>query len=86
MKFPAQDVLSLQLQAARETREARYIITAVIGDEYDVGEIAIGPESDVETTRAALMHSVGERLRRLSLSERQIADAIIIIAEAPLLY
>jgi hypothetical protein len=87
MKLTDQNELSLQLEAAREAHRARYIITAVVdGNEYDVGETMIGPGSDVETTRAALMRSVGERLRRLSLTERQIAAAIITIVEAPLLY
>lgn len=81
------DPLQQQIEEAIRQPQARYIVTALIGDEeYDAGEIVIGPRSESERAREDLVAMVTKHLERASLSQDDIAHAVITIADVPLLY
>jgi hypothetical protein len=81
------DPLRQQIEEAIRQPQARYIVTALIGDEeYDAGEIVIGPRSDPERAREDLGAIVTKHLQQACLSRDDIANAVITIADVPLLY
>jgi len=81
------DTLLRQVEAALRGSRARYILTATVQNlEYEVGDTIINPGADATETRARLLLSIHDRLRHFGMSEGQIAQAIITIEEAPLLY